>query len=192
MLFSLVLFALILALPSPADAEVLPEGREVLLSVVPQGEQHVMLSAAIRIHAVAETVWTVLVDCHQALEYVPDIRECQILDSGVDKNGYPFDITMHRLKPYFFLPSVKSVFLASYQQPVLIEFQKQGGDLESFMGSWRFEADAESQTVLYYEAVVNLSKRLSQRAEMRILRRDIPKMLNKLRELVEVDSKTLP
>lgn len=188
LVFSLILFAPVLTLPSLANPEALPEGREVVLDVVPEGEQQVMLSAVIRIDALVERIWAVLLDCQQALEYVPDIRECQILDSGVDKDGRPFDITMHRLKPYFFLPSVKSVFLASYQKPMLIGFKKQGGDLESFTGSWRFEPDADNQTVLYYEAIVNLSKRMGQRAEIRILRRDIPKMLKKLRELAETDS----
>lgn len=160
----------------------------LLLRVVPEGEQQVRLSAAVQINALAETVWAVLLDCQQALEYIPDIRECEILDSGVDAQGLAYDVTMHRLKPYFFLPSVESIFRASYQKPLLIEFRKQRGDLESFMGNWRFEQEGENATVLHYQASVHLSKRLGQRNEMRILLRDIPDMLKKLRELAEPSS----
>lgn len=184
---SLLLTALMVSSgPVPAQTGKLPEGRDISVQVeqLEEGEQ-ISLSAAVRIMAPAETVWKVLVDCMQALEYVPDIQECEVLRSGIDDEGGHYDITRHRLKPYFFLPGVESVFRADYHYPRRIRFHKAGGELEHFSGAWVFETGCDGQTVLHYRASVDLHRHLSQRAQARILRRDVPQMLERLRELSE-------
>ncbi len=166
--------------------QALPENRAILLELeTADNSPLVMLRAAIRIKASREQVWAVLVSCEQALRYVPDIRECRVMEQGETADEQPFEIILHRLKPYFFLPSVNNIFRAEYYWPERIEFHRQGGELQAFQGSWHFVAIADDETVLYYQASVNLSKNLGQRGEMRILKRDVPQLLGKLRELVE-------
>ncbi len=164
----------------------LPDGRQPLVTIdsLPDSP-HLELSAVIRVAAPPALVWDILVDCREALKYVPDIRECEVLQSGVDLQGNVFDITRHRIKPYFFLPGVNSIFRANYYRPHQIEFYRQGGDLEFFRGNWRFfEIDA-NETLLHYQATVDLHKRLSPQSELRTLRRNLPKMLKRLRRQAE-------
>jgi len=164
----------------------LPEGSEPIVVIKAIADtQRVQLSAVIKIAAAVAVVWDTLVSCDKALQYVPDIRECEVLQTGIDQQGNAFDITRHRIKPYFFLPSVNSIFRANYQRPEHIEFYRQGGDLRFFRGQWQFIESDTDETLLYYQATVDLHKRLNQRSEMRILNRDVPRMLMDLRELAE-------
>ncbi len=164
----------------------LPQGSEVVIDLQPeQDSSRVNLSASLFVAGSPEKTWAVLVDCDHAMNYVPAIRECEVLQSGIDPHGITFDITRHRIKPYFFLPSVENIFRANYNHPESIEFYRQGGDLMFFRGSWRFFKSMDGQTLVHYQAQVDLHKRLNQRAEMRRLRRDVPKMLKSLRKQVE-------
>lgn len=166
-----------------------PEAREVLVSIKPIDDSDLLhITASIRIAAERMKVWDVLTSCEQAMEYVPDIRSCKVLQSGVDSQGVPFDITKHHLKPYFFLPGVDSIFRADYQKPKQVSFYRQGGDMAFFKGEWRFVDSTDDETILFYDATVDLHRRLGQRSEQRILQRDLPQMLKKLRELVEQES----
>lgn len=204
LLFNLTIFILLLTLAfdgqtdegnasrEQADSVVLltstPEAREVLVSIKRIDDSDLLhITASIRIAAERVAVWRVLTSCEQAMNYVPDIRSCEVLQSGVNSQGTSFDITKHHLKPYFFLPGVDSIFRADYQKPKQISFYRQGGDMAFFKGEWTFVDSADDETILFYDATVDLHRRLGQGSEKRILQRDLPKMLKELRKLVEQD-----
>jgi len=137
------------------------------------------------INAERALVWAVLIDCDQAIHYVPDMRECEVRASGKDESGHAYDLTYHRVKPYFFLPAVDNLFRATYLPPEQIHFRKAGGDLVHFQGRWQFHAPAERQTLLHYDAEVDLRASVNVRGERRMIRKDVGEMLGRLKRLSE-------
>jgi len=168
----------------PLDAEDLLAG-EVILRFTSMNDEVQRVQGWVLIDAERTLVWSLLVDCQQALEYVPNMRACEVRDSGIAEDGHAFDLTYHRVKPYFFLPAVENLFRADYLPPEQIRFRKAGGDLVHFQGSWQFHASAEQQTLLQYDAEVDLRASVNVRGERRMIRKDVGEMLARLKHLSE-------
>ncbi|GAB4123907.1 MAG: hypothetical protein Tsb0027_22060 [Wenzhouxiangellaceae bacterium] len=168
----------------PLDAERLLAG-EVMLRFNAIDDEVQRVQGWVLIKAQRELVWSLLVDCDRALDYVPNMRACEVRDSGKSEAGHAFDITYHRVKPYFFLPAVENVFRADYLPPEQIRFRKAGGDLVHFQGSWQFLAPAEQQTLLRYDAEVDLRASVNVRGERRMIRKDVREMLAAIRQMAE-------
>lgn len=168
----------------PLDAQRLLAG-EVMLRFNAIDDEVQRVRGWVLIKAQRELVWSLLVDCDRALDYVPNMRACEVRDSGKAEAGHAFDITYHRVKPYFFLPAVENVFRADYLPPEQIRFRKAGGDLVRFQGSWQFHVPDEQQTLLHYEAEVDLRASVNVRGERRMIRKDVREMLAAIRQMAE-------
>jgi len=169
----------------PLDADRLQVG-EVILRFERIDDDIQRVRGWVLINTERSLVWSVLVDCQQALEYVPNMRECEVRDRGTDADGHGFELTYHRIKPYFFLPAVENIFHAVYLPPEQIRFRKAGGDLVHFQGRWVFQAAAAHKTLLHYDAEVDLRASVNVTGERRMIRKDVREMLLQLKRQVEL------
>lgn len=168
----------------PLDAAKLQAGK-VILRFTKINDDIQRVRGWVLINAERALVWSVLIDCDQAMHYVPQMRECEVRASGSDESGHAYDLTYHRVKPYFFLPAVDNLFRATYLPPEQILFRKTGGDLVHFQGRWQFHAPAEQQTLLHYDAEVDLRASVNVRGERRMIRKDVGELLTRLKQLSE-------
>jgi len=134
----------------------------------------------VEIEAPRETVWKILIDCDKALEYVPDMEACRVLESGP---GH--DITLHKVDPSWLLPSVSYRFRADYRHPSHIRVTLKGGDIDYMRGHWVFLARGPNCTWLGYRAAVDYGWMASRAYERDSLAEDVPEMMRRLRDLAE-------
>ena len=168
----------------PLDAAKLQAGK-IILRFTKINDDIQRVRGWVLINAERALVWSVLIDCDQAMHYVPQMRECEVRASGSDESGHAYDLTYHRVKPYFFLPAVDNLFRATYLPPEQIRFRKTGGDLMHFQGRWQFHAPAVQQTLLHYDAEVDLRASVNARGERRMIRKDVGELLARLKQLSE-------
>ncbi len=169
---------------APLDTDALLAG-DVVLRLAAMDDDTLLVRGWVLIEASRKQVWDVLLDCDQALDYVPNMRACEVLASGIGDDGHRYDITHHRVKPYFFLPAVDNLFRATYMPPARIRFAKAGGDLVRFAGNWWFHALGRQRTLLCYQARVDLRASVSARGERYMVRKDVSEMLRRLKRQAE-------
>jgi ribosome-associated toxin RatA of RatAB toxin-antitoxin module len=168
----------------PLNAEKLESG-EVLMRFTTISNELQRVRAWVLIAAPRQTVWDILLDCDQARNYVPDMRECVIRHSGKTAAGNDFDITYHRVKPFFFMASVENVFQAEYLPPDSIRFHRVAGDLVHFTGLWQFTELSANSMLLHYEAELDLRAAVDVGGERPLIRNDVRSMLKRLKLLSE-------
>ncbi|GAB4197881.1 MAG: hypothetical protein Tsb002_32410 [Wenzhouxiangellaceae bacterium] len=133
--------------------------------------------ATLRVAAPPRVVWSVLTDCGQAMNYVPGMRRCEVLESGP---GY--EVVVHKIRRHALLPALDYVFRSDYQPWSRISTQLLKGDLRQLHGEWRFEPCAADCTLLSYDFVAEARWYVSRRRERKALQSDVPEMLRRLRE----------
>jgi hypothetical protein len=147
-------YALIATLAaSPAGAVDLPSRAEDLLDrgrpwveVKPAADGYSgQIRAAIDIPASKEAIWAKMLDCNAALRMVANLKSCRVLDR--DPQGR-WDVREQVSRPAF-LPSVRNVYRSDYDRPNGIRFQRTGGDMRVFEGSWRLETRPDGVRVSY-------------------------------------------
>ena len=148
---ALVLIAVLAA--GPARAGDLPPRAEDMLDrgrpwveVTPDADGYSgQIRAAIDIPASKEAIWAKMLDCDAALRMVANLKSCRILDR--DPMGR-WDVR-EQISSAAFLPSVRNVYRSDYDKPNSIRFQRTGGDMRVFEGSWRLETRQDGVRVRY-------------------------------------------
>jgi ribosome-associated toxin RatA of RatAB toxin-antitoxin module len=155
---------------------------EVVVATGPHGpaRRSRAVGAAILIDAPVERVWEVMVDCPHAPEFVPGMRECQVLESAADH-----ETIRHRVKISALLPEVKYTFRATYRRFERIDFVRTGGDLKHLEGSWTLEAvEGGRRTLVRYSVYLDPGFLAPQWLVRQALRHDLPELLSALRRRV--------
>jgi uncharacterized protein YndB with AHSA1/START domain len=171
-----------------ADPQVrqrLAGGEVVVAAATPADPQHPhgFVQAAVRIAASPEAIWNVLIDCRQALTYVPGLRGCRRVDGAADGSWQDIEHVVHYS---WVLPTVRYVFRAEYQPPLRIDFHRISGDLKEERGTWLLVPSSDgAATVVQYEVYIEPGFWIPQFVVHRSLRKDLPAALNGLRERVE-------
>jgi hypothetical protein len=158
-----------------------PPGDMDLHVTVDPKEQTVHANATLRIHASREMVWSVLTNCTQALELVPGIVSCEVLETAPDKSWQ----RIHQVVDYsWMVPRLSYEIRATYDYPTVIKLERVAGDLRKLDCSWTLEADGEFTNARYSLDlapgfwVPHWVMRLA-------LKHDLPKMLRTLRTRAE-------
>jgi hypothetical protein len=174
------LFALLLAgcLPSACPAAALPPGAA-------QGDDtdvaFVQTSATIRVHARRETVWALLTSCGTALELVPGLKECQVLDTAPDGS---WQLVKQAIDYSWYVPRLTYVLRDTYDYPRRILIERESGDLRTLKAVWYLESDGDF-TVLRYSFEVTPGFWVPRWLVRIALKHDLPKMLRTLRTRAE-------
>ncbi|MEM9302246.1 MAG: SRPBCC family protein [Pseudomonadota bacterium] len=157
--------------------------RAIPVEVAPRAADEVRaVSAAVLIDAGAEPVWEAMVDCGAAPEFVPGLKACSVLETAPD--GLSQSIA-HEVRYGWFLPRVRYVFDATYQPLRRVDFEKTSGDLRHLSGAWTLEALAPASTLVTYSVRIDPGFLVPQWMVRNALKRDLPELLEALRQRVE-------
>ncbi len=168
---------------SDANRAGLGRGEIVVEAEVTRDKPGGAVRAAIEIAASPEEVFRILTDCSRALEFVPHLESCRVLETGPDA---AWQIVEHQVDHGWFAPKARYVFRAEYEDFRRIRFSQVSGDLRENQGTWEFtpSESGESTIVTYNARVVprNYVPRWLMRAA---LRSDLPALLKGLRSACE-------
>jgi hypothetical protein len=139
-------------------------------------------SAAVRIHAPREVVWSLLTSCTEALKLLPGLIGCDVLETSSDQSS---QLIRHVVDYSWYLPKITYEFRASYERPVRISIERVSGDFAVLRGSWYLQSDGD-YTVAHYAVELAPDFWVPQWIVRVALRRDLPKMLRALRARAEV------
>jgi hypothetical protein len=154
---------------------------EVDISLGPS-EQSGHASATVRIHAPREVVWSLIKSCTEAVNLVPGLIACDVLETSRDQSS---QLIRHVLDYSWYLPKLTYEFRASYERPVRISIERVSGDFAVLRGSWYLQSDGD-YTVAHYAVELVPGFWVPHWVARIALRRDLPKMLRALRARAEV------
>jgi len=167
-----------------AQGEVVVESGGAFDPGAPRGQ----VRAAVRIPAPAETIWSVMTDCAEALQYVPGLRRCRRIDGAAD--GRWEDIE-HEVRYSWLLPGVRYVFRAQYERPHRMDFHRVSGDLKTVEGTWLLTGTRDgTATLVEYAVYVDPGFWTPQFLVTQTLRKDVSAVLSGLRERVAEEGRT--
>jgi hypothetical protein len=141
----------------------------------------VQTTATLRVHARRETVWALLTSCKAALELVPGLKDCQVLDTAPDGS---WQLTRQVIDYSWYVPELTYVLRATYDYPRRILIERDSGDLRTLKASWYLEKDGEF-TVLRYSLEVTPGFWVPRWLVRIAVKHDLPKMLRTLRARAE-------
>jgi carbon monoxide dehydrogenase subunit G len=131
---------------------------QVAVRIVFDGDESRMrVSAAVRIKASPEAIWSVLTDCDHAASFIPGVKRCRRVKSAPDGT---WEVIEQESKYSWLMPSVTTVVQADYRRPRRIDFRRVSGDLKDEDGTWLLEADSRERapgntTLVEYELHVD-------------------------------------
>jgi len=162
-----------------ADREVVVQAATASDPERPRGR----VRAAVLIKARPEAIWAVMIDCREALGFVPGLRLCRRI--GGTPDGRRMEIE-EEIDYSWFLPTVHNFLRADCDRPRRIDFHRVSGDLKQEEGTWVLTPTADgAATVVEYEMYLDPGFWIPQWLVNRTLRKDLPAALAGLRGRIE-------
>ncbi|HEY5102073.1 MAG TPA: SRPBCC family protein [Steroidobacteraceae bacterium] len=157
---------------------------EVLLPPAAMGDQaDGRFRAAIEIDASAERVFHTMTDCAQALQFVPHLIHCQVLETAPDGSWQTIE---HEVNYAWYLPRATYVFRAAYEPFDRVSYTGVRGDFREINGVWDLAPRRDgSATVVTYQAQVALRFFLPRWVVLASLKHDLPALMRGLRQRSE-------
>jgi uncharacterized membrane protein len=166
-------------LSEPAVAQKLAAG-EIVVRAEPDG-QHV--AAAVRIHAPAEVIWEVLIDCEGAPKYMPGLKSCRKL--AVAPDGSWANVA-REFKYSWVMPATHDVVHTEYHRPERIDFHRISGEFRDESGAWVISsAPEEGFMTLEYQFYIDLGFWLPHSLVLHSLRTELPAAMSAVRSRAE-------
>jgi hypothetical protein len=171
--------------PTAEQRAELSNGGVIVIADVDSSRRSGEVKAAVQITAGAEEIFRTLTDCAQALEFVPHLERCSVLERAPDDS---WQVVEQDLDYSWYLPRITVVFRAEYEPFEHIRFTQVRGDLKVNEGTWQLTPvhDGASTIVTYSVRVVPrfyVPRRMMQSS----LKRDLPDLLRGLRARCEGD-----
>jgi Polyketide cyclase / dehydrase and lipid transport len=183
-----ILLAFLLAIPAQAGSiradtpQGAAQGGDIQVgAALDSGAQSGSVIATVRIHAPRELVWSLATSCEVALETVPGLTACEVLDTAPDRS---WQLIRHVVDYSWYLPRLTYVVRATYDYPTRVSIERVSGDLSVLNGSWYLESDGDF-TVAHYSLYLVPGFWVPRWLMRAALRRDLPKMLRALRARAE-------
>ena len=161
---------------------------QVAVRIVFDGDESRMrVSAAVRIKASPEAIWSVLTDCDHAASFIPGVKRCRRVKSAPDGT---WEVIEQESKYSWLMPSVTTVVQADYRRPQRIDFRRVSGDLKDEDGTWLLEADSRQRapgntTLVEYELHVDPGFWIPRVLLRHSLLSELPAALTALRDRAE-------
>lgn len=140
------------------------------------------IDVAVLVEAPPEDLWTVLRDCEVAPEYVDNILRCELIDT-VD--GGRSELYLQEVRFARFLPRFEHVFRLDYEPYERIDVHKVSGPFRTLEGRWWLVPETSDNTLLIYSLAFQPGAPVPRFVVGAALRRDLPKILNAVRERAE-------
>jgi len=163
------------------DRNQLADG-EVVVQTGKADRLTVTIDAAVRIDALPQSIWTVLTSCDIAPEYVSNVKSCELVETI---NNGQSQFFVQTVKPAFFLPSFEHVFRLDYEPYTRINVSRVSGPIAHMEGSWRLLRQDDGAILLVHSLQLNPGVPVPRFVVRATLKRDLPKILNAVRERAE-------
>jgi ribosome-associated toxin RatA of RatAB toxin-antitoxin module len=129
-------------------------------------------------------VYRTLTDCAEALQFVPHLRKCVVLETAPDES---WQVVEQQIDYGWFMPHAYYVFRADYERFERIRFTNVRGDFRENRGEWVFRPTADRKGTIVTYRVHVVPRFIVPRWLMRsTLKRDLPALLKGLRTRAEV------
>jgi len=149
--------------------------------VLDAAEQTGRASATVRIHARREVVWSLITNCAEALELVPGLVGCDVLETAPDNSWQ----RIRQVVDYsWYLRKLTYEVIMRPDKPSEVSIERVSGDLRAMKASWSLASDGD-YTVAHYAIDLAPGFWVPQWLVRLALRRDLPKMLRALRTRAE-------
>jgi ribosome-associated toxin RatA of RatAB toxin-antitoxin module len=162
----------------------LAHGGVVVVAEVDSSSSSGEVKAAVQINASPEEIFRTLTDCEQALEFVPHLERCRVLERAPDDS---WQVVEQDLDYGWYLPRITVVFRAEYEPFRRISFRQVRGDLKVNEGAWELSSagQATDSTIAAYSTRIVPRFFVSRRLMQSSLRRDLPALMRALRARCE-------
>lgn len=139
--------------------------------------------AAVKVHAPPDQVFSTLIDCAQALRFVPHLKRCTVLETAPDGSWQ----NVEQQVDYGWLePRATYVFHAQYEKFERIRFSNVRGDFHENRGQWTFRGlDDGRSTLVTYQARLAPAFYVPRWMMRNMLKRDLPDLMRGLRTRAE-------
>lgn len=169
--------------PTPEQRAELASGEVIVIADVDSARRSGEVQAAVQIAAGAEEIFRTLTDCVQALEFVPHLERCSVVERAPDDS---WQVVEQDLDYGWYLPRITVVFRAEYEPFERIRFTQVRGDLKVNEGTWELTPAHEGAgTIVTYSVRVVPRFYVPRRMLQSSLRRDLPALLRGLRSRCE-------
>jgi carbon monoxide dehydrogenase subunit G len=140
------------------------------------------IRAEVDIAAPPATVWKVLIDCGEVPHLMVGAKSCRVLQHDP---GGRWDVR-EQISQGALLPAIRTVLRSDYDAPRTVHFHRIDGDLKILEGSWRLDPlDAGQRTRVSYDSRVEAPFGIPAFLARSVLRGDMPKTMNNLRNACE-------
>jgi len=140
------------------------------------------IRAQVDIAAPPATVWRVLIDCGQVPHLMVGAKSCKVLQH--DPAGH-WDVR-EQISQGALLPAIRTVLRSDYEAPRAVHFHRVDGDLKVLEGNWLLEPlDSGLRTRVSYDSRVQAPFGIPAFLARSVLRSDMPKTMNNLRNACE-------
>jgi uncharacterized protein YndB with AHSA1/START domain len=162
----------------------LAEGGVIVIADVDSSRRSGEVKAAVQINASPEEIFRTLTDCEQAVEFVPHLERCRVLERAPDES---WQVVEQDLDYGWYLPRITVVFRAEYEPYRRIRFRQVRGDLKVNEGAWELSSsgDAAESTIAAYSTRIVPRFYVSHRLMQSSLRRELPELMRALRARCE-------
>ena len=150
----------------------------ILVQVEPDPAGGARVRGGIDIPAAPAVVWDVMLDCAEAVRYVPKLKSCRVLRSDP---GGAWDVREH-VFDYGVLGRIRHVFRSDYTGRTAIRTSRVEGDLKASQGEWRLEPiEGGAATRVRYQSRSQPKTPVPGPIARQAIRRDAPASLRGLR-----------
>ena len=137
--------------------------------------------ATVRIHAGRDLVWRLITSCADALNLVPGLVDCEVLETAPDES---WQRVRHVLNYSWYVPKLTYEIRVTYDKPKAIHLERTAGDLKRLQVSWALRSDG-ADTIAQYKVDLEPGFWVPTWMVRGALKRDLPKMLRSLRSRAE-------
>lgn len=135
--------------------------------------------AAVQIHAPPAQVFSTLIDCVEALHFVPHLKHCTVLETAPDGSWQNVE---QQVDYGWLMPRATYVFHAEYERFDRIRFSNVRGDFRENRGEWTFRSlDEGRSTLVIYQARLVPAFYVPRWMMRNMLKRDLPDLMRGLR-----------
>lgn len=161
--------------------EALEQGEVIFLE--PEGQN--MLAAVVRIEAKPEFVWEIMLDHERVPNYVKELRESKLLETGEN-----WKVVQHKLKMSPLLPRFEYVFKEHYGPDYTIEFNRISGAFRELSGQWKLVSEKDDDhALLLYSTYVDFGWYIPKSWVKKGINKRVPNLLNAFRDEVYREKK---
>ena len=170
---------------TPAEEQRVAARQVVIRAALDNSERRGTVRAAIRIDAPPHVVFRMMMNCADAMQYVPHLRLCRVRDRAPDDS---WQLVEHEIDFGWYAPRIRYVFRAELAADRGITFKQVSGDFKANEGRWELQGQDEgARTLLLYRAYIDPPGFMPNWLARSTFKREMPQMLTNLRQRCEVE-----